>query len=176
VALAAVALYRYLPPATSRLPGALLAFLIAFAVFRTNTSEMTTFGNAYVPYGPVAPLLREHGGLTVQADDAVMYNRVVAQLHQHARGDYTWASPDTPEIYFLSGLRNPTRSLFEFFDDSANGTERVLRALDAHGVTAIVLNSQPSFSPAITPTMFVQLATRYPHARNIGIFQLRWRE
>lgn len=37
-------------------------------------------------------------------------------------------------------------------------------------------NAQPSFSPLITRGMFVQLASRYPHAQNIGAFQLRWRE
>ena len=176
VVLAAVALNRYLPPAASRVPAAMLTFFLVFALFRTNTSEMTTFGNAFRPYGPVSPLLGARAGLTARTDDALTHNRVVAELRQHARGDYTWASPDAPQIYFLSGLRNPTRSLFEFFDDSTNGSQRVLRALDAHGVTAIVLNSQPTFSPAITPTMFAQLALRYPHARNIGIFQLRWRE
>jgi dihydrodipicolinate synthase/N-acetylneuraminate lyase len=65
--------------------------------------------------------------------------------------------------------------MFEVFDDSTNRSTRVLRALDAHGVTAVVL-SAPSFSPPITPEMFAQLAIRYPHAQYVGPFQLRWRD
>jgi hypothetical protein len=176
IVLTATALYRYLPPITNAIPAAILAFLIGFAVLRTNASEVTTFGNAFVPYPPVAPLQGDRGGLNVRADAAELYNRLIARLHQHARGEYTWASPDTPEIYFLAGLKNPTRSLFEFFDDTTHRTERILTSLDRHGVTAIVLNSQPAFSPPITRGMYRELISRFPQSENIGFFQLRWRE
>ena len=41
---------------------------------------------------------------------------------------YIFAGPDTPEIYALTGLRNPTRSLFDYLDpsNSARG-EHLLR-------------------------------------------------
>jgi hypothetical protein len=176
VALSALALYGYLRPTTSAVPGLLVAFFALFAVLRTNSSPLQSMGVAYQPQFPMATLALERGGIEVPRVHAAVYEGLVPMLRERARGGYTWASPDTPEIYFLSGLRNPTRSLFEFFEDSANANDRVLRALDAYGVTAIVLNSQPSFSPPISRPMFVRLATRYPHARNIGPFQLRWRE
>jgi hypothetical protein len=96
-------------------------------------------------------------------------------LQRRARGGYTWASPDCPEIYYMSGLRNPTRTLYEMFDDTANGTARVLRALDEHGVTAIVVNTLPAMSPRVTDAMSAELAERYPYGTMIGPFQLRWR-
>ena len=45
---------------------------------------------------------------------------------------YVYAGPDTPEIYALTGLRNPTRSLFDYLDPtgSARG-ENLLRTLRA---------------------------------------------
>jgi hypothetical protein len=53
---------------------------------------------------------------------------------------------------------------------------RVLQALDSHGVTAVVLNRVPQFSPALADELIVQLEARYPFAANVGNFQLRWRE
>jgi hypothetical protein len=78
-------------------------------------------------------------------------------------------------MYFLSGLRNPTRSVFDFFDEPGGRTGRVLAALDARGVTAVVLNRLPTFSPPLTPDLIARLEQRYPYAADFGPFQLRWR-
>jgi hypothetical protein len=174
VALTTVALYKYTRP-SGTIPGLLVAFFVAFAVLRTNASRLPALVSSYQPQRSMTTLALERGGIEVPNINAAVYDSLVPMLRAHARGGYTWASPDTPEIYFLAGLRNPTRSLFEFFDDSTNRSERVLRALDAHGVTAVVL-STPSFSPPITSEMFAQLAIRYPHEQYVGPFQLRWRD
>ena len=174
VALAAAALLRYARRVALAVPALLLAFLIAFAVLRTNTSTLFGMGTLYQPYPQTASLGLSRGGLQVPARDAAMYQAVVAVLQRHARGGYTWASPDCPEIYFLSGLRNPTRSLFDFFDDEAGRTERVLALLERHGVTAVVLNSAPSFTAGIPVDLVNALESRYPFAANVGKFHIRW--
>ena len=174
VALLALALNGYVRRPV-RIVGALLAaFFTAFAVLRTNSTRLPALVFSYQPHRPMTPLTLERGGIEVPQSDMV-YDTLVRALRAHARGGYTWASRDTPEIYFLSGLRNPTRSLFEFFDDSTHRDDRVLRLLDAHGVTAIVL-STPSFSPAISGAMYAQLVARFPHEEYVGPFQLRWRK
>jgi hypothetical protein len=152
-----------------------VAFYIAFAVFRVNPSTIYGMGMVYMPYFPTERLASERGGLDVARFQAVEYRYVVPLLQAHARGGYTWASPDAPEIYFLAGLKNPTRSLFEFFDDPVDRTARILRALDSHGVTAIVLNVRPEFSPAITKELAEELVKRYPNSANVGRFHVRWR-
>jgi hypothetical protein len=119
-------------------------------------------------------LTPERGGLEIPRIQSVVYNYAISLLLAHARGGYTWASPDCPEIYFLSGLRNPTRTLFEFFEDSTGHTERVLHALDTHGVTAIVMNRTPGFSPGISDELAGALAQRYPEAERVGNFLVRW--
>ena len=176
VVLLAVALYACARLHVRTLPTLVGAFFAAFALLRVAGSPLSGMRVQYSPPPTMAALSLERGGIEIPQIAAVVYDSLVPRLRAHARGGYTWASPDTPEIYFLSGLRNPTRSLFEMFDDSTNGDERLLRTLAAHGVTAIALNSQPSFSPAITQQLFVQLAAQYPHAQNIGPFQLRWRK
>ena len=105
-----------------------------------------------------------------------VYLETMALLRAHARGDYVYAGPDTPEIYALTGLRNPTRSLFDYLDPtgSARG-ERLLRTLRSRGVTAIVINARPGFSDPLRPRTVAVLRTRYPFHQRIGAFDVRWR-
>ena len=174
IALTTLALYRYVRP-VGAMPGLLVAFFAAFAVLRVNASPLDSMGHHYEPRVPLAPLTLERGGIEIPRLHATVFDSLVPMLRARARGGYTWASPDAPEIYFLSDLKNPTRTLFEIFEDSTNRNERVLRALEAHGVTAIVLNALPAFSPRVSSRLVAQLATRYPNAHDIGPFQLRWR-
>ena len=175
VALAAVALIRYLRPKAALIPAAVVAFFLAFAVVRANDSTLYTMGFAHRPYLPTMPLGLERGDLEVPVVHARAYRALVPLLRSRAKGGYTWASPDCPEVYFLSGLRNPTRSLFDFFDDTTGRTKRVLEALDKHGVTAVVLNARPSFSPMPPDDLVAELEKRYPFAVNVGPFHVRWR-
>jgi hypothetical protein len=175
VILAAVALGRYLQPRAVLVPWAVLAFFTAFAVLRVNDSTLYAMGIAYRPYLRTAPLGLERGGLEVPVVHAEAYRELVPLLRAHARGGYTWASPDCPEIYFLSGLRNPGRSLFDFFENPTGRTARVLDMLERHGVTVIVLNARPAFSPVPSDDLVAALESRYPYARNVGPFHVRWR-
>ncbi|MCY7379703.1 MAG: glycosyltransferase family 39 protein [Gemmatimonadaceae bacterium] len=174
VVLLAASLYRYARPMAPAVPAAVMVFLIAFAVLRVNTSMLFGMGVVYRPYAPTGSLGLPRGGLDVPVGEAKMYRDAVVVLTQHARGGYTWAASDCPEIYFLSGLRNPTRVLFDFFDDEAGRTARILSALERKGVTAIALNGTPQFSPWFSADLIAELERRYPHAENLGKFQVRW--
>jgi hypothetical protein len=175
VALAAVALCRYLRPRGRLIPAAVLAFFIVFAAVRMNDSTLYTMGVVYRPYLRTLPLGLDRGGLEVPAVHAEAYRRLIPVLRARARGGYVWASPDCPEVYFLSGLRNPTRTLFDFFDDPAGRTARVLRALEQHDVRVVVLNARPAFSQPLADDLVTELERRYPFAGNIGVFHVRWR-
>jgi hypothetical protein len=176
VILCAVALLRYAPPLAPAVPMLGAAFLLAFAVFRVNTSRLFGMGVLYMPYPPTAVIDMPRAGVIVPDYEARMYHVAVPMLQLHARGGYTWAAPDAPELYFLSGLRNPTRSLFDFFDDTTGRTARILEALDRRAVTAVVVNSAPQFSPELAPDLAAEIRRRYPHAADVGKFQVRWRQ
>jgi hypothetical protein len=175
VILAAVALGRYLRPRAVLVPWAVVVFFVAFAVLRVNDSTLYAMGIAYRPYLRTAPLGLERGGLEVPVVHAEAYRTLVPLLRAHARGGYIWASPDCPEIYFLSGLRNPSRSMFDFFEDTTGRTTRVLDMLERHGITVIVLNARPAFSPPPSDELVAALESRYPYARHVGPFHVRWR-
>ena len=152
-----------------------VAFFAAFAVFRMNATRIASLGNWYQPPTALERLAVARGGVDVPASDARDYGALVAQVRVHARGAYMWASPDAPEVYFLSGLRNPTRTLFEVFDAQPASPQQTMRLLDARGVTVVVLGT-PSFSPPISPDLYARLVVRYPHSEYVGPFQLRWRD
>jgi hypothetical protein len=172
--LLAVALLRHVRPMAPAVPRSIAIFLIAFAVMRVNTGTIYNMGLWYQPYPETMSLGFPRARLDVRLKDATTYRAAIPLLEQHARGAYTWASPDCPEIYFLSGLRNPTRSLFDFFDDENGRTTRILSTLERNRVTAIVLNTQPAFSSGIPSDLNAALEARYPFSADDGKFRIRW--
>jgi hypothetical protein len=107
--------------------------------------------------------------------DSVGYESAIALLKAHATGPYTYAAPDAPEIYFLSGLENPTPTMHEFLDPPTGRTERVLETLHRRGVTAIAINRGPRFSGPLPPALLDSLRTWYPDSASTPFFVIRWR-
>ena len=177
IVLSALALFRYLPPMNPAVPATLVAFYLAFAVCRINTAAPYGMGRFYLPDSAVAfeAIAGVRGEVRTPRVLARQYQAITYLLQTHARGGYTWASPDSPEIYFLADLKNPTRSFYEFFDDSTGHSARILHALDAHGVTAIVENKKPAVSAPFPAELVAALESRYPRAAEIGPYQVRWR-
>lgn len=169
------ALYSHVRLSRQTAPVLLVAFFTMFAVLRTNATRIASVGSWYQAPPQMARLTMERGGVDVPVPDARNYGALVTKLRAHARGEYTWASPDAPEVYFLSGLRNPTRTLFEVFDAKPGTPDEVMRTLDSRRVTAVVLGT-PSFSPPISPDMYARLSARYPHEEYVGSYLLRWRD
>jgi hypothetical protein len=153
-----------------------LAFCAMFAILRLNASPLNDMDRQYEPYPEIRPLALDRAGLVVPLYQAGQYEAAVTLVRQHARGEYIWASPDAPQLYFLSGFRNPTRSLFEFFDDTAGRSARILRMLDARDVNLVVLNVKPEFSPRIPIALYRELAKRYPRSALVEPYLIKWRD
>ena len=112
----------------------------------------------------------------MDAQSAGLYNALIPIIQQHANGQFIYADPDCPEVYFLAGFRNPTRTLFDFFDAPEGRTQRILNAIQNHHVNVIVLASQQSFSPPIVPDLLAALKDRFPQSANVGRFEVRWKQ
>ena len=148
--------------------GTLLVFYLLFGILRLNPS-----------LNPVAQTARltlsRAGGLSVYPKEAQLYQELIPVIQSHAVGTFTYATPDCPEIYYLSGLRNPTRTLFDFLDDPEDRNARILRALQSSGVNTVTINKDESeFSGPISPALLEALEDRYPHSVEIGHFKVRW--
>ena len=113
--------------------------------------------------------------------DVGEYDRVLDVVRAHARGGYVWAGPDAPEIAFLAGLREPDAHDLrllrrDFGGDPRRRIERIMRDLDEHGVTAVVLNRNPSFSDGISPELKRALEQKFPRGCTFWKFVVAWRE
>jgi hypothetical protein len=124
---------------------------------------------------PITPVLPGRAGLRVWDSVAVEYDSLVSLVRAEARGRFIYAAPDSPEVYFLTGFRNPTRTVFDFLDDPKDRTHRILDLLERGGVNLVVLNSSPGISGPLPRDLAEALGARFPRSSAIGRFTVRWR-
>src|SRR5439155_206325 len=117
---------------------------------RTTSPSFMPFGTPSArsakPPSERATLALDRGGLEVRASDQELYTRLVKEIQIHsAPGAFIYAAPDAPHVYFLSARQNPTRTLYDFFDqdlgtDLAPRTLRIPSALEERQVKVVVIN------------------------------------
>jgi hypothetical protein len=174
--LAAAAIWHALGARRSPGLAALVAVYVLFAVAGTNGRGVNELGFAAPRPQQLVRLAVPHAGLRVPEADARLYEAIVDSLRRHSRSEFTFAAPDAPEIYYLSGLRNPTRALFEFTEGIEHDPVTTLVRLRERGVTAVVINQDPKFSAPLSSALQSALAREYPRAALIGQFLVRWAE
>ncbi|MDF2775157.1 MAG: Dolichyl-phosphate-mannose-protein mannosyltransferase [Geminicoccaceae bacterium] len=178
LALAALAVISELELPSLAIPAALAATFIAFAATRVNPGFLYAMGSFYMPYTPLTPLtMPRAGGLRVPPRSSQEYGYLVEAVRRHdTRTDaYIYVAPVAPEVYFLSGLRNPTNTLNGFSGDDAR-TDRVLGVLRTKDVRVIALNSRPEYTSPVSGDLRAALEREYPRAEGVGRFEVRWRE
>jgi len=155
--------------------GALLLLAILFPLRWIRPGFTNDLGVRYRRV-TMSALLPGRGHLWVTPEDSAEYVGMTTLVAAHTRGAYVYATPDCPEVNYLTGTENPTRTLFDFFDDPVDRTARILARLDTTGTNVVLLNSKPGFSGPVPTDLAAALAVQYPHAATIGRFEVRWRE
>jgi len=152
-------------------------FLLAFTALRLDRGFVRYLGLQPTRHDQTEALrIRRGGGLRVDAAAREEVERVVEIVEAMAPGPYIYATPDAPELYVLTGRRNPTRTLFEFLDpEPETRVPRVLEALDRTGVGLVIINRRPLFSDPVSPELVAGLQARYPAAREVGRFLVVWK-
>jgi hypothetical protein len=177
VILGAVAILALFPSIPSTLLAAVFAGFLLFAVLRVTPPFIYAMGFSYQPDPETQVLdLPGAGSLRIDASSVEIYKRLIPFIQQHAGAGEIYAAPDCPQIYFLSGYRNPTRAVFDFFEDDHGSRERVLRLLDSRPIRVVVLNRKPSFSGLLPADVQEALTNRFPKKEHIGDFEVLWRE
>ena len=179
LALGALAVTRELELPSPAVPAALVATFLAFAVVRMHPGFLYNVGIGFARYQPLAPLPSGRGGdVRILAGSSAEYSKLVDVVRSHAGSDssYIYAAPDSPEVYFLTGLRNPTRTMYDFFDDQEARTPRLLAALRTHDVKVVAINRAPEFSLKVDGELRTALEREYPLSTAVGVFEVRWRE
>jgi hypothetical protein len=156
--------------------GILIGFYLVFAVYRTVPGFIYALGFQYQGDEQTHKLTVERGGgLMVGPQTSQTYNRLIPIVRQHATGEYIYAAPDCPEVYFLSGHRNPTRTFFDFTEDPLGRTARILDAIRSRRVSVVVFASEPAFSKPVATDLRAALDQQFPQSEKVGRFEVRWR-
>jgi len=120
-------------------------------------------------------ILPRGGKLRVLPESAAQYAGLMSLISQHARGEYIYAAPDCPELYFLSARRNPTRALFEFLENPPFPTRSIMDAIHQHQITLVVINQNPSFSGPLPDELRAELNEEFPKSQSTLSFEVRWK-
>jgi Dolichyl-phosphate-mannose-protein mannosyltransferase len=160
--------------------GSLAGFYLVFALWLSTPGFLITNGVGGHRHLKMQTLpLARAGGLRVTPQQAEEYDRLIPLIQAHARGPFIYAAPDCPEVYFLSGLRNPTPTFFEFLDpdflDIPVRAERVLRAIRENDVNVAVILDKPEFSGPLPGGLRVALDAQFPESARVGRFEVRWK-
>jgi len=173
LALALAALLTAQPSMPRAVPAALLAFALLFGA-RNPDSLPPRHGTR--PGDALAPLALPRGGLVVTRDDSTLYAQLVASIRRHAGGGWMYVWHDSPQLYFLSGLRNPTPTMFEVFDDPAARSAATLASeLESRDVRVVVLTDPAGAAAPMDPAFHAWLLAAYPESEWIHRFEVRWR-
>ena len=170
-ALALLAVVRYQQPGPRPVFAVLVVFYAVFSVLWINPGFIYWMGIKFVPNSQTHVLSIDRGGLRVTASDKRKYESVVALVREHAKGGYVFATPDCPEIYFLTGLESPTGTIFEFLESSHDRLARTRAALDAKDVRVVVLNLRPEFSGRPPVALLEKIRRQFPSSRTIDNFE-----
>jgi hypothetical protein len=153
----------------------LAIFFLLYAVLDVTPGFIYKMGNTYAPDIQKAALdLPRAGSLRLDAADVREYNDLGTLVLQHARGPYLFCTPDCPEVYFLFGFRNPGRTLFDFFDEPAGRTARILALLRDHNVNLVVLSRAPAFSGQVPSDLRAVIEREFPNRAATKRFEVRW--
>jgi len=175
--LAVVAVLRVFPTIPQPLLAIMLSGFFLFAALRVTPAFIYAMGQTYQPDPETQILsLPRTGNLRVDPASVKLYEQLIPLIQEHAGAGEIYAAPDCPQIYFLAGYRNPTRALFDFLEDDYGDSEHILRLVDSRPIHVIVLNKLPDFSERLPLDLHKAIVMRFPESRNIGTFEVRWRE
>ncbi len=176
VLLAITAVVSLMDPPPRLAAAGMMCFCFVYVVFDLTPGFVYHLGAEYAPDTQTVRLtMPRAGGLRVTAASAAEYEALNSLIHEHARGEYILAKPDSPEVYFLSGFRDPTGIFFDFYEDPSVRTQLALESIDSHNVNLVVLNHRPPFSGPIADDLKTSLEREFPNRADAGDFEVRWR-
>lgn len=151
--------------------------LILWGLLWANRGNFWVQGFEFQPSPFVARLDSAKSGLTVSESQARLYDTLIPYVQEHAgESPYILAFPDSPEIYFLTGKKNPRRLLFDFVEEPESATT-LADLVTRHGIELVVLRLNPEFSvDSVSRGVVAFLEQRFPKKYRIGahvVYSLR---
>ncbi len=173
-ALALLAVVSGQPHAPRRFHACAAAFFLLFAILFLNRAYPWYLGVQYVPYQADGWLDLPRGGVRVPMADKQDYETLVRVIQQHADGGIVYAGPDCPEVYFLSGFKNPTRAFFDFLDPQEDDPRWMASLVSKRRGRVAVINTKPLFSAPLRRDAEDVLERQLPASETVGRFVVRY--
>jgi hypothetical protein len=146
----------------------ILLFFLFFAVTSLNHCYLAR--DRFPEYDSV-PMSLSRAAMNTRTTVANEYQEVVNIIQNHSSpGDAIYAAPDCPEIYFLADRRNPTRTMYDFFDAPEGRVESLTAMLDDQRINVVVVNMFPEFSEKMDKRLENEVIKRLPQVRVVGRF------
>jgi hypothetical protein len=168
--------------ATAIYSGSVLAFVALWIL----PGHFMAFGQEYYPAEWTTRINGERCPIECDAASANQYTELIQSVKRHSgRGENILALPDSPDVYFFTNRRNPTRTFFDIFDAdyaTPRRDRRLLDVIEKNRVNVIVLRNHIEFSPeGVSEALYLELKKRFPHYEIITggaypKFMVRWRE
>jgi hypothetical protein len=116
------------------------------------------------------------GSIQVDSTQARDYEGLIAALKQHCLNGAIYVTPSSPEVYFLAGMRNPTRTIFDIFDSSDQRVAHISKQLMTARVNVVVINEAGEYPGPSRALLEARLRSDFPYSEKIGYFDVRWRQ
>jgi hypothetical protein len=116
------------------------------------------------------------GGIRVTEKSAAEYMELIPFVKGLAGDHPILAAPDCPEIYFLSGIKNPTPVFYDSLEDPGSYQHAITTLLDRPNFLKVaVINDAASVAVYHTQLLHLLAKSRFPNSRKIGSFTVYWR-
>ncbi len=119
---------------------------------------------------PINLLSMARGGIYVSQRDRDVYEALVQSIQAHSPNDAAiLATPDCPEVYFISERQNPTRNLIELFEQAEGGHDHVTEGL-VGDINVVVINLEPKHSRHLSQQVISSWLEQFERNETIGNF------
>jgi hypothetical protein len=148
-----------------------MVLCVLFGGFVMNPGWIYGLGDRYLRVPLETPLNLPRAHLRVNSADAATYQQLTAAVQPRLGRRRLMAGPDAPEVYFLTGVMNPTGRMVDFLASTRSDERDLSRWLTAD---VIVVNHEPGSGP-LTPEVIDHLRGQFVNGQRIGRFEVRWR-
>jgi hypothetical protein len=166
--------------------GLLASAVGLFAVCWMIPGHFSLFGSKYAPSSDTAHFVGTRCPTTSDPITVQQYAEMVQEVRgRTAKDEPIWAFPDSPDVYFMTGRRNVTRTFFDALD-ADYGTpareSRLIEAIEKNKINVVVIRHLVEFShEAVSQSLLDEIRRRFPHAKEIngGVFPrftIFWRD
>jgi len=160
----------------SMLPRTLFSSMLLFGLLILNRFSFFEDPRQYLQDPPRHVLLPSRSGLRVSQHDKKIYESLVHRINALVSEDKPiLAMPDCPEVYFLAGRRNPTRTLFEVLGPTVGLIDRRIALIRDLQIPLLVINTEPRHSSTLTDEELQRLSELYSKQDRVERFLLLYR-